>query len=184
MNKINILNEWFLRPCLIFLFLFVSIFLNKVFTSSYDTTFTFFRRVSVTPGPVILSHLPPRTSGTSNHWHHLTRWITGHFEWEHIRFPGLYVGRNIYRPRNLWITGHLEWEHIRRPGLCLYVLLKDELDIIAASRWNQPFARKSMKLLLCVFFSAPSSPHPSEYASKEHLLRRGGGCASKNLSGK
>ena len=57
-NKINALNGWFICTCLLFIFLFVSIFLNTVFTSSSDTTFTFFREFDVTPGNVPSYHLP------------------------------------------------------------------------------------------------------------------------------
>ena len=119
MNKINLLNSWFIFPCLVFLFLFLSIFLQTVFTSSYDTTFTFLREVVITYGTVPSSHLSPQTSGSRNRHRRIPRCITGHLEWENIHCPCLCVVRTCSHLCNIWITCHIEWEHILRPGLCV-----------------------------------------------------------------
>ena len=117
MNKINILNSWFICPCLISLFLFISIFLYIVFTSFSDIKFKLFIEVAVTAGTVPSSHIHPQTSRAVNCRHNLPGWITGNLEWEHIYLPSLCVGRPSSRPRNICIIGHLEWENIRRPGI-------------------------------------------------------------------
>ena len=95
-NKINLLNGWFIYLCLLF-HLFIYTFLHIVFTSSSDTTFTLFKEVSViaSDGVVIMSP-PPKQS-------HL--WTDRRIDGWTDRWTGGWRDRGMYGRMNGWTEG-------------------------------------------------------------------------------